>query len=668
MSASDELIVRAILTGTREYLANSQLMVGANEEMAASTDMVGFASERTAKRAWLMNQALFTARRLMYGVTLATVASGIAAVKWGWDFNSAMQAARVTLGPLQSGIFDVNSELDYLFNFTKHTPFRFSDITTAFRVMYGGMRTLGISAETVNATIRSTVDALSFAGRTSPGQLNRVAYALQHMAFQGHLTGQVVNQLGRDGIPMAAILRDQFHLTGEEIHNVGRLGIPTLQFLNEYNKWIETHKGYQGAAYRLSIHSFTGLFTTFKDNLSQLMGHIELNFFHKIQGDLANMNKWFDMIQQSAKSGNIDDVVKAIAGDGGVVMWHRIVDVLHQFWVLFSNILTILARSKPLWAFVYGGLTLLSIVLHIINPLVHSLGGDVMYLLVPAFTVWWTLTKIVAFWTSVNTGITAASTLAIKDMTFAQLLLNLALRGYFLAQALVMSSTAIYVALQVRMGLVTIWLRNQVMALWLLMELNPIVLIATAVALLIAGLVILYFKWKWFHDLVDRTWSWIIGHKEIVAAAITVAFAPLGIVLETLLHIQQIWNSLGRAWHWLSGFFGGGGGSQPTFQQFHPLKNQFQQTDPFSNNFGKGLPHAQSGGFITSPGLSWVGESGPELVHVPRGATISPLGGGAGGAPMKLDIELKAPIRLHLNGRVLADEVARWRIKTAGTA
>src|SRR5439155_22917979 len=111
------------------------------------------------------------------------LASGVAAVKWGFDFNSAMQQARVALDPLQSSTFNVNRELDYLFNFTKYTPFQFKDITIAFRQMYGALQPLGISANDVNDYIKAMVDALSFAGRTSPGALNRVAVALQHVAF-----------------------------------------------------------------------------------------------------------------------------------------------------------------------------------------------------------------------------------------------------------------------------------------------------------------------------------------------------------------------------------------------------------------------------------------------------------------------------------------------------
>jgi len=151
------------------------------------------------KRSYLMNQALFTVRRMLYGTTLAFVAAGAMAFKWGFQFNSAMQQARVALAPVFGSTKALNKELDYLFNFTKYTPFQFKDVTSAFRMLYAAFHPLGISVATTNLTIKSLTDSLSYAGKTAPGQLNRAALALQHMAYQGHLTGYAVNQLSRDG-------------------------------------------------------------------------------------------------------------------------------------------------------------------------------------------------------------------------------------------------------------------------------------------------------------------------------------------------------------------------------------------------------------------------------------------------------------------------------------
>jgi hypothetical protein len=61
-------------------------------------------------------------------------------------------------------------------------------------------------------------------------------------------------------------------------------------------------------------------------------------------------------------------------------------------------------------------------------------------------------------------------------------------------------------------------------------------------------------------------------------------------------------------------------------------------TSTFSNLFGgqssstttTKVPGQANGGITTSPGLSVVGERGPELLSLPTGATVMPLGAGGG--------------------------------------
>jgi hypothetical protein len=43
------------------------------------------------------------------------------------------------------------------------------------------------------------------------------------------------------------------------------------------------------------------------------------------------------------------------------------------------------------------------------------------------------------------------------------------------------------------------------------------------------------------------------------------------------------------------------------------------------------IPYLAKGGTAIAAGLAIVGENGPELLHMPRGATVTPLSGGSGG-------------------------------------
>jgi hypothetical protein len=74
------------------------------------------------------------------------------------------------------------------------------------------------------------------------------------------------------------------------------------------------------------------------------------------------------------------------------------------------------------------------------------------------------------------------------------------------------------------------------------------------------------------------------------------------------------------------------------------------------------LPGLATGGTIRRAGAALVGEAGPELVTLPRGANVMPIPAVAGlGGALPLDPGVERPIQVQLvvDGRVLAETVAR---------
>jgi tape measure domain-containing protein len=650
VASEEEVVILTRLAGTRQFLVNAEEMGAAVKELGVETETTGATFTRTGRRGFFMNQAIFTMRRLMYGVSLATIAAGVAAVKWGFDFNSTMQQARVALGPVFGDVGALNHELDYLFNFTKFTPFQFKDITVAFRQMYGAMQPLGISVSDVNRTIHSMVDALAFVGRTSPGALNRVAVALQHMAFQGRLTGQTTLQLARDGLPIYAALRKELGLTADQMHNVGKLGIPTSVVLRALNDYIAHTPGYANAAYRQATGSLRGLFTTFRDNVSQLMGAIEKGFFGRIQNRLVEMNSWFNRFSGTVRRGNMDAIVRSIAGAGGVLIWHQlaadIVLVAHSF----EGLIRTLFSSHAVWGTVYAGLLLLHGILIPLNYLVHNYGG-LLYVLIPLLIAWrvqtWALIaaeRSAAFWTAVFNKETKALTfteylarMATKGLVYGYLLLNravaVAIARVVLLRSVDWGLVAAATAVAVAMKLQALWtgimeavewlavgataaLAVGIEALTLAIMTNPIGLLVEAATLLIVGLVILYMRWTAFHNLINNTFRWIATHWMLLGA---ILMGPFAVAVYAIVHyFGQIRHAASETFGWL----------WSKMQWLESGLRRLWKHIPGHGLLGSVLGHIPGlavGGTIISPGLSLVGERGPELLTLPTGATVSPL-------------------------------------------
>jgi tape measure domain-containing protein len=663
VSVPAEVIVNTRLAGVRRFLVSAQEEAAAIREIGLATATTGREMSVTTRRSWLMNQALFTLRRVAYGSTLALLAAGAVALKLGFNFDSAMQQARVALQPVSKDIGGVNKELNYLFNFTKYTPFQFKDMTIAFRQMYLGMRTVGVSAETVNQTLKSMVDALAATGKTSPMNLNRVAIALQHMAFQGRLTGYTVNQLARDGIPIFAALRKEMGLTGDQLHHISTMGIPAQDVLAAINKYIETTPGFMNAAHRQATHTLHGLFTTFKDNLSQTMGLAERGWFGGLQHMAVGINSWFNTLNANLKHSH--DLATALdqsltpRSHTVITVWRNVAAAVHDAWVVFKALASVWTTSRPaLWTLISG----LIIVRAILAVAAHT-----TWLWVPALQVlvtWLILAKTwallagiytwfyvgseekAAFWTRMVGVWMRYQYIEAKLLAFWTGILSVLTKGYVRnAEGQFVAMTFLQKA-ALRLRLAFLQLAGSE-----LVAMGPFGWIAAAIIVLVGALVILYFKWKWFHNLVNATARFLYNHWYILAMLPVVGPLTAAVVV--------IVRNFHKIWSWIMRLINA---AKSVVHWFGRMWKGLHHIGGVGGVLGKvgGLIGLAGGGTVTHTGAFMVGERGPEIAYLPKGAAVSPLNSPqlalAGGGPVRPII---IPITLEADGRKLAELVVR---------
>jgi len=635
MSASQEVIILARLAGTRQFLADNQKLIVSQGELALSTETVGRAMSHTTQRTWLMNQALFTLRRYVYYGTLALTGLAAAALKMGFDFNNAMQTATVALRPFFNTTEDLNAALNRLWIIAKYTPFQIKDMTLAFRALFPSFQALGISSDQTIDTIQALIDALSVAGKVSGPALNRVTVALQHMAFQGRLTGLSVNQLARDGIPIFAILRKELGLTADQMHHVGQLGIPAGVAIQAIIHYMRTTPGYADAAMRQSRMTLTGLFSTFKDNISRMFGMLENDAFGRLQGRVNALDNWFnDFFNRfNGRSVSLRQVLVFTFGSGAGKIWDQLAADLKLISSILQQIVIDVAKSKIVWVTLYAALLLLHPILWTINQLLQHFGW-LLYIIIPLIITWKTVTiaamiaeRNKAFWDAVATK-------RLGEMTLMQFLANRALLLYYFTLGRVtlamkalpglwavlttgmarneagqfrVMTTAEKLVLRLRLTglaaarlavtlytlLVPAFIREAIAATaaWIA-TLGPIAWIVAGIIAITVALTVLYFKWKAFHDLVNETVQFLYDHPLVAW------FIP---VIGPLITIVALLVKAAHYWHRIAGFFGRVGG------------------------FLGGVVGLQEGGTLRHPGWTMVGERGPELLLLPGGSSVVPL-------------------------------------------
>jgi hypothetical protein len=204
-------------------------------------------------------------------------------------------------------------------------------------------------------------------------------------------------------------------------------------------------------------------------------------------------------------------------------------------------------------------------------------------------------------------------------------------------------------------------------ALNIVLALNPIGLVVIAIAALVAGIVIAYQRSETFRNIVTAAWN------GIKAAALGVvnwfkntAWPVIKWVIDAVVgYYKFLWTTFSNVVKWIldkgatlsqwfrelpgkiGGFFSGIADTIKTpfriaFNAIASLWNNTVGRLSFSvpswvpgiggNGFSMPtLPMLAKGGTAVSAGLALVGENGPELLRMPRGASVIPLDSNSGG-------------------------------------
>jgi len=156
-----------------------------------------------------------------------------------------------------------------------------------------------------------------------------------------------------------------------------------------------------------------------------------------------------------------------------------------------------------------------------------------------------------------------------------------------------------------------------------------ILLIPLAVIAVGAAFVIAYKKVGWFRDAVNAVFGWIKSNWPLLVAILTGPFGTA--VLLIIRNFGKIKKAASDTVSWIAGRF------RDLIAFFRRLPGAIiaaigdlggKLKSKFEGLKGGGVPFVpgiQHGGHIIRSGMALVGEAGPELVRLPRAATVLPL-------------------------------------------
>lgn len=583
LSGQQRITILMAVKGAAQYISSMTQSAVASARLANAQEAAAASSKKLTQRTFLQQQALFTLRRYTFYATLATTALGIGVAKLGLTYYNTMQTASVAFKGILGSQRLVNKELHTLYLLAAKSPFEFPDIVIAARRLQPFTKDIRLT----NQLINSTINSLSAMGILTGSALNRASLALSHMFAVGRLTGQILYQLSRDNIPMVQALEKYYNLTGLAIKQKVAAGLVDARTAAiALNRYTSTDPAFRGAAFQQATKTLTGAWSTLKDLIGMSAAGSEGGVFDGVRKAIQGIDQQLIKVAQNKGTMNLTNLVTAIDQQFSP----RTHLILNFFIILSTALKTV----------VFGFGALLYAIQQILRPFDYL--NNMFGLNIKA-------SKLLGYYLGILIilmGINTVRTFALAE-SFALL------RKFVLQTDLAMA------ILNTRLGYAAFGfaLTNAAMLGW----------IGLAI-LIIATLVILYLKWKKFHDLVDMSFKWIRQNSTYIAIAIGAAFLPILIAAEALKYIIDNFQKI-KSFVKTGLSYAGPNHSAPDNrtpqQKARDLKNQ-GKGNWFSRTFGNIIMGAfATGGTAYATGPYLVGERGPEIVNLGKGATVTPM-------------------------------------------
>lgn len=621
---ADKIAVTLELKDVQKFISDSKASRNAVNEVTGSVEKL----DRSARSASTGGSGLLSLKNVLGGYWLSQAAIGAAhatasIVSFGVKSASSLEQAQIGFTTMLGSASKAKSMLADLSSFAAKTPFELSNLRSTASMMLG----MGFNARAIIPDLTAVGDAMSGLGRGQE-DVQGVLMALGQMKAHGIADAGDLLQLTSRGINSWQIMADTMHKSIPEVQKMVAKGlIPANSaidmIVNGLEKGTKNTQKFGGMMAAQSL-TLAGLASNAKDYAAQLATAVTVPFMPVMKAGLTGVNNWMQTAPARATrwmgnaktSGSIAwSSLKHGDAFGAAVNVDRIFGGTGAITGPLTSLIGIGISIKAIWS------------------------GSV----VPAFR---TLRDVLAPFSAVLAPIRflpGVFDLLAKHATTVKVAL--------VAVGLIFAGFKVY---KTAIGIIRAFMFAQA-ALNAVMSANPIALVVLAIAALVVGIIYAYRHSERF--------------RLIVKVAMFYAREAIGWVIDKLsalgVWVYKVGSSAGR---WLSGMWDG------MKDGFKSVVNWIiDKWDWLASAIGTvsipgtdvkfGLPTIQklaAGGTATSSGLAIVGENGPELRYLPRGASIIPLprsasqpaAGGPGGPREAV---------LQVDGRELARAVFRGR-------
>lgn len=619
---------------------------GLNKEM--QTFQAGI--KKSEERSWLFNQAMFTMRRFAYGATLAVGALATASVYMGLKFNITMEQNEIAMAHFLGSTAAAKRELEFLYEVAAKTPFEFQNVVEAERRFLA----FGYSLQESRKALAVIGDVAAGLGGEPAENISRLVLVMGQVRATGRILGQDMLQLQQLGIDTNKIFREELGLTREDLAaGVGELQIPSEVAVPALLRGMQ--KQFKGMAEEQS-KTLGGMLSTLRDYRNQFLGAmtepITDRLRERVVPGLIALTK---ELSTAAKAGASFTTIISILDDrlgaaGGLLMiWKAIRDI----GIGIGNVFT--KGVAPTFKIAFAAALPFLFILKEVAAVIRFL-TQYTFIAVPVFA---TLAVIWVY----TTAIATAYAIIMFRQTAATVVATVATSRF----GIVMK----WLGRWILIGIKRIWgmiFANQAYATWTARSAGTTNLFTASQ---IGGTVAMGFFQTAMWSAILTTKAFVIDLNilkmtiwsiPIIGWALAIISAM--IYLEIRFHavsrwLQFLWDKMRAFTDWTKNSWVGrvvGGAVNMAVGAVPFVGPVLQGTRAVAGQMA-------GGGVAGIGGRYLVGERGPELVTLPRGAHVTPNAqiGGSQGLPEYIEMHT----HVNLDGREMAEVVSKYKLSRA---
>ena len=534
-------------------------------------------------------------------VVKKVVEFGTAIAKVGVEYNALQEQSKVTWTTLLGSQEEAISQLERIEKFAASTPFSKMGVDQMAKYLHNA----GYEGDAVFNTLTKIGDMGSAFG-VQEDSLVELTRQFSQVQQAGYAYTEDLNILADRGIPIYQAIADQVGITVAEVKKMASDGKLTADI---YNAAIDSMAETTAGAMDAQSKTFNGMMSTLSDNLTTVAGLISEKLFAALSGLLERLLPVVEAFANAYKeTGSFKDALVAALEALGI---EKLVDfgkAVKDTCAEIKDLTLAFIENEQL-------ITTLAIVVGTITAAIIAYNGAVI--------------------------MAKASTLAY----------NVIINAMIVAETI---ATAVTTAFGAAVAFLT----------------SPVTIVIASIGALIAIIYLLIKNWDAVSEAASKCWDWIVQKwngacewfKTAILTPLTTSWNNFWSGVKT--KCSDAWSGVQGVWNKCVGWFNTTIIS-PVSSAFKTLFNNIKNflTNPlesiksmFRNAFnwiidkmngvigglnkiklpdwvpglgGKGInipkiPTLWKGSNYTMGGLTLVGEQGPELVNMPRGASVTP--------------------------------------------